>query len=401
MDFQGLLGDYAQLFDPKQNEKLAGTQSLGQGLLKQVGDHLPSNEQMADPSKMVDYAAGMNPVMGLMTKFVNEVHPDHLIDTNVLYNWLQNQKVPTHIAKAAIDLHQKLIQHDMPGTKIFDPTGNLKGPQFQSDDMAAHTLRVLHGTTEMAKSLDLPDNEISRIVSATSTHDAGKSTVPLHVMWRTLENRAGENFPMDFSKLPSQADLAKYPDGPYKTLMDSFYKYNTNDMATTAKFSNFTKKDQKIMEAHNAMSIPAGNAVGMPQGLSKEGMYHHQFYDGTEGYPARHLPLSKEDIPMSGRIASIVDAFDAIVSPRYGGRTPAWEDTIMPDGFKNPGALSRLLSLPRKYGLDENGDALKSAGTQFDPKLLDHFVSSGLAEQYYKMMANKMGPDLQKFFVGK
>jgi putative two-component system response regulator len=84
---------------------------------------------------------------------------------------------------------------------------------------------------------------------------------------------------------------------------------------------------------------------------------HHERWDGT-GYPAA---LAGEKIPIEGRICSICDVFDALLSSR-----------------------------PYKDGwtLDQTLDALRDgAGTQFDPKLVDQFLE--IAPE----MATRLHPD--------
>jgi putative two-component system response regulator len=71
---------------------------------------------------------------------------------------------------------------------------------------------------------------------------------------------------------------------------------------------------------------------------------HHERWDGT-GYPAR---VRGEDIPLVGRICSICDVFDALVSPR-----PYKEAWPVPD------ALAEIAS---------------QSGRQFDPQLVEAFL---------------------------
>jgi HD-GYP domain-containing protein (c-di-GMP phosphodiesterase class II) len=72
---------------------------------------------------------------------------------------------------------------------------------------------------------------------------------------------------------------------------------------------------------------------------------HHEFFDGT-GYPRG---LRGEQIPLGARIISIANAFDAMLSD--------WP-------YRN--------ALPMLHGLEE---IRHCAGTQFDPKIVEVFLS--------------------------
>ncbi|MFZ0634687.1 MAG: HD-GYP domain-containing protein [Candidatus Acidiferrales bacterium] len=79
-------------------------------------------------------------------------------------------------------------------------------------------------------------------------------------------------------------------------------------------------------------------------------LHHHESFDGT-GYPAS---LKGSEIPIASRIVSVIDAFDAMVSSR-----------------------------PYRKGLplEEAVRRLKIAsGTQFDPVVVDSFLSFAQAE---------------------
>lgn len=73
--------------------------------------------------------------------------------------------------------------------------------------------------------------------------------------------------------------------------------------------------------------------------------YHHEKYDGT-GYPCG---LKGEEIPLVARIMSIVDVYDALTSRRP---------------YKEPFSHEKTMAL-----------IVESSGTQFDPKLVNHFVN--------------------------
>ena len=72
--------------------------------------------------------------------------------------------------------------------------------------------------------------------------------------------------------------------------------------------------------------------------------FHHERYDGS-GYPHG---LQGDDIPLSARIFSVVDAFDAITSDRP--YRPAREPEVA------------------------TAEILRCSGTQFDPEIVEAFV---------------------------
>jgi len=74
-------------------------------------------------------------------------------------------------------------------------------------------------------------------------------------------------------------------------------------------------------------------------------MHHHENYDGT-GYPYK---LKGGEIPLQSRIISVVDAFHAMISDRP---------------YRN--------GLPYDYAIAE---LYKCSGTQFDPHIVDAFIS--------------------------
>ncbi|MCP3959905.1 MAG: HD-GYP domain-containing protein [bacterium] len=74
-------------------------------------------------------------------------------------------------------------------------------------------------------------------------------------------------------------------------------------------------------------------------------LHHHECFDGS-GYPAG---LEGNEIPLGARIVAVVDAFDAMLSTRSYRK-----------GIPLQGAITRLED---------------SAGTQFDPRIVTHFVN--------------------------
>ncbi len=83
--------------------------------------------------------------------------------------------------------------------------------------------------------------------------------------------------------------------------------------------------------------------------------HHHEWYDGS-GYPDG---LKKEAIPLSARIVSLADVYDALTSDRV---------------YKNRISHEQAKDL-----------IVKASGTQFDPKVVDAFL---LAEASFKKVLN-------------
>jgi HD-GYP domain-containing protein (c-di-GMP phosphodiesterase class II) len=75
-------------------------------------------------------------------------------------------------------------------------------------------------------------------------------------------------------------------------------------------------------------------------------LFHHERWDGS-GYPSGR---SREQIPIGARIVAVVDAFDAMTSPRP---------------YRPPLALSRALA-----------EVAGGAGTQFDPGVVRAFLAA-------------------------
>jgi diguanylate cyclase (GGDEF)-like protein/putative nucleotidyltransferase with HDIG domain len=106
-----------------------------------------------------------------------------------------------------------------------------------------------------------------------------------------------------------------------------------------------TREEWQIMERHDRIGIEIIRASFNSPQLSQIVENHHAFF----GIGARHEGLpTGADIPISARLLSIADAYDAMVSDRVyrKGRAPA----------------EAFIELRR------------CAGSQFDPKLVEHFI---------------------------
>ncbi len=111
------------------------------------------------------------------------------------------------------------------------------------------------------------------------------------------------------------------------------------------KPSKLTKKEFRIIKKHVVYSREILEPIGGLENVIPGTYYHHERYDGN-GYPEGK---KGKEIPLIARIISIVDAFDAMASDRpYRKALPA--KTII-----------------REF--------LKNKGKQFDPELVDIFLS--------------------------
>jgi CHASE2 domain-containing sensor protein len=112
-------------------------------------------------------------------------------------------------------------------------------------------------------------------------------------------------------------------------------------------------EEWKIMKTHATIgaSMLADSRSELLQLAESIARTHHERWDGT-GYPAR---LRGEEIPIAGRICSICDVYDALVSPRPYKDAWAVED-----------ALAEIAS---------------QTGRQFDPQLVEAFMGLFGADQ--------------------
>jgi HD-GYP domain-containing protein (c-di-GMP phosphodiesterase class II) len=95
-----------------------------------------------------------------------------------------------------------------------------------------------------------------------------------------------------------------------------------------------------IIQKHAAIGRDLINRVPMLAHIGEAILHHHERYDGS-GYPDG---LDGENIPLASRIIGVVDAFDAMTSPR-----PYREPVDSAEAFE---------------------EMLRCAGTQFDPHIV-------------------------------
>lgn len=169
--------------------------------------------------------------------------------------------------------------------------------EFKDEYTGDHIVRIGEYSRLIAVKLGLSENLIENIYLAAPMHDVGKIGIPDKILLKP-----GELDEEEFIKMQEHSAIGA------KILSRS-----SSDVLKTAK---------------------------------EIAISHHEKYDGS-GYPNR---LSGDEIPLSGRIVTIVDVFDALMSRRP---------------YKAPYPPDLVLDMIEK-----------EKGRHFDPLITDVFVSS-------------------------
>jgi len=110
------------------------------------------------------------------------------------------------------------------------------------------------------------------------------------------------------------------------------------------KPGKLTEDEWKVMRNHTLIGYKMISRIKFLKGAADVVLYHHERWDG-KGYP---YGIAGESIPLSARIFSVVDAYDAITSKRV------YKDAI-------PSATARA-------------EIERCAGEQFDPRVVESFL---------------------------
>lgn len=136
-----------------------------------------------------------------------------------------------------------------------------------------HSHRVSELCKNMGEALGLPENEISKIITAGEFHDVGKIAVNDKII-----NKEGK----------------------------------------------LTEDEWKEIKRHSDLGYRMVNAVSDMSSIANCILYHHERWDGN-GYPKG---LKGEEIPLVSRIIAIAEAYDAMVSKRSYKSELSKEDAI-------------------------------------------------------------------------
>jgi putative two-component system response regulator len=123
---------------------------------------------------------------------------------------------------------------------------------------------------------------------------------------------------------------------------------------------NLMPSEYEIMRSHTTVGgeILAKSKFPILQLAREIALYHHERWDGT-GYPQR---IKGEHIPLSARIVSVVDAFDALTHGR-----PYKKAVSLQDAIKEIRAQS---------------------GQQFDPQVVDAFLRTITPQTFQDLINN-------------
>lgn len=138
-----------------------------------------------------------------------------------------------------------------------------RAAEFRDSVTGMHVIRVGEMCAALARTIGLPEEECQMLLLAAPMHDIGKVATPDHIL---------------------------------------------------LKPGKLTPEEFEIMKQHTIAghSILKGSASPMLQKAAEIALTHHERWDGT-GYP---YGLRGTDIPLSGRLCSTVDVFDALTSVR-------------------------------------------------------------------------------------
>jgi putative two-component system response regulator len=167
--------------------------------------------------------------------------------------------------------------------------------EFRDDDTGHHTQRVGELAARLATALQLPDKQIELIRRAAPLHDVGKIGIPDSILLK-----------------------------PGKHTLEEFEQ----------------------MKAHTTIGarILSGSRFSLLRLAEKIALTHHERWDGT-GYP---LGLTRDDIPLVGRVVAVVDVYDALTHKRP---------------YKSPWPEAEALA-----------EIERERGVQFDPQVVDAFL---------------------------
>ena len=195
-----------------------------------------------------------------------------------------------------------------------------KAAEYRDEETGNHVVRVGNFSRVVARALGLHDDFCNTLFLAAPLHDVGKIGVSDSILLKP-----GQLSDQEWEAMRSHCEMG------YSILTDP---------------CKFTQAAGMITES--IFSIPVNQPIANPiiEMAASIAINHHEKWDGS-GYPRG---LSKESIPIEGRIVAIADVYDALRSRRP---------------YKKP------LTVPRSLEIIRDG-----TGNHFDPEVVEAFLDS-------------------------
>ena len=169
--------------------------------------------------------------------------------------------------------------------------------EYKDENTGDHIIRMSRYSALIAKKLGLPDQEVQNILYAAPMHDIGKIGIPDSILVR-----------------------------PGKLTDEEFAIMKTHSIIGA-----------KILSNSKAPILRLAEEIALS---------HHEKWNG-KGYPRG---LAGDEIPLSGRIVSLADVFDALTSKRP---------------YKEPFPADKAIEIIKK-----------ERGEHFDPQIVDVFLAN-------------------------
>jgi putative two-component system response regulator len=213
----------------------------------------------------------------------------NLLQTRALHLQLQNQNQ---------SLEQKVRERtaELEETQVEILERLALAAEYRDDDTGEHTKRVGQISAQIAQALGLPEREVELIRRAAPLHDVGKIAIPDSILLKP-----GKLMPQEF----------------------------------------------ELMKTHTTLGAKmlSGGRFPLLQWAEEIALTHHERWDGT-GYIGQH----GESIPMTGRIVTVADVFDALTNERPYKKAWPYDEAIE--------------------------EIQRQSGRQFDPLVVEAFLQA-------------------------
>ena len=203
-----------------------------------------------------------------------------------------NEVLEKEVLERTKELREAYKRLDAAYLELIERLG--RAAEYRDDETGEHTKRVGKICGVIARALGLPDDVVKQIEYATPMHDLGKIGIPDNIL---------------------------------------------------LKPGKLTPEEFEIMKRHTIIGadILKGSSHPIMQMAERVALTHHEKWNG-KGYP---YGLKEEEIPLEGRICSLVDFFDACTSDRV---------------YRPAMPVEKVLDMIKE-----------ERGNSFDPKLVDVF----------------------------